>query len=360
MEAMSVFKTIDIKSRINNYSVVFVDDFTEKIADDLMKNNFFIIDKHIAEYYQKQLQPVLKHERYFIVEALEQNKTLDFARTVIKKLILSNCRKDNKLVAIGGGIIQDITGFIASILYRGIGWIFYPTTLLAQCDSCIGSKTSINLDEFKNQLGTFYPPIRIVIDVNFLQTLSLDEIKSGIGEIFHYYFISAHEQLKNLSDHYDQIIRSPELLQVHINTSLEIKKQVIEKDEFDKNERNVFNYGHTFGHAIEAVSGFSVTHGQAVTMGMDIANYISLCLGYLNKDTFEYMHQILTKNMPDFRLTKEDELEDYIKALSKDKKNIGSNLTCILTHGPGFMQKIQIPIENKFREMILSYFKLGI
>ena len=129
----------------------------------------------------------------------------------------------------------------------------------------------------------------------------------------------------------------------------------VEIDEFDKNERNVFNYGHTFGHAIETVSNYLINHGQAVTMGMDIANYVSLQLGYLNASTFEVMHNILAKNLPNFKLSKEN-IEKYLAALSKDKKNIGNNLGCILTKGPGAMEKLQLPLDEKVKEIILDYF----
>ncbi|MBU1854075.1 MAG: 3-dehydroquinate synthase, partial [Candidatus Omnitrophica bacterium] len=231
-----------------------------------------------------------------------------------------------------------------------------PTTLLAQADSCIGGKSSINLDEYKNLLGTFYPPSRIFIDMSFLETLPVEAIKSGIGEILHFYLIVGNKMAADLTNDYEKIILSPKLLKKYISLSLEIKKEFIEIDEFDKNERNLLNYGHTFGHAIETVSGYVVNHGQAITMGMDIANYISMRLGYLDKSTFDFMHSVLEKNIPDFRID-EKTLESYLKALLKDKKNIDDKLVCILTDGPGSMRKVHIDITDEIKGMILEYFK---
>jgi 3-dehydroquinate synthase len=280
---------------------------------------------------------------------------MNYCQVIIKTLIERNIKKNDVLIAIGGGIIQDINGFIASILFRGIDWHFYPTTLLAQADSCIGSKSSINIGEYKNQIGTFYPPSQIISDVGFLETLPVAEIKSGIGEILHFFFIAGSDLLVTLSDNYEKLLRKPQLLKHYIQESLGIKKKIVEIDEFDKDKRNLFNYGHTFGHAIEAISDYSIPHGQAVTMGMDIANFISLHLKYLNKDIYDLMHQILAKNMPAFKLV-DAKMDDYIKFLSKDKKNVGNNLVCILSSGPGAMHKTQVPLNDKLKEMISAYF----
>ncbi len=291
-----------------------------------------------------------------MIQVKEQNKTVDYCQHLIQFLIGKSIRKNYTLVAFGGGIVQDITGFISSILFRGIRWEFFPTTLLAQADSCVGSKTSINFNEYKNLLGNFYPPSNIYIDARFLETLPVSEIKSGIGEILHFFMIVNSSFLTQLVDHYDELLSSPVMLKDYIAESLNIKKKVVEIDECDKNERNVFNYGHTFGHAIETVSHYNVNHGQAVTMGMDIANFVSLSMEKLGKQDFEFMHKLLFKNMPTFNLSA-DMIEDYFTALSKDKKNIGKNLGCILSSGLAAMQKTQIPLDDKLKKVIIAYFE---
>jgi 3-dehydroquinate synthase len=346
-----------ISSRFRDYEVAFINDVGETIREKHAEDTaFFLIDTQLIEAYKTKFRDILAKYHILPLEATEHHKTLDYCETIIKMLIDKNIRKNCVLVAIGGGIIQDITAFISSILFRGVTWVFYPTTLLAQADSCIGSKASINLGEYKNLLGGFYPPAQIFIDVDFLTTLPTDEIRSGIGEILHFYLIADSKMTVSLMVQYDELIASRTLLKDFIIESLRIKKGVIERDEFDRGERNIFNYGHTFGHAIESVSKYTVNHGQAVTMGMDIANYISLNLGYLNKQGFESMHRILEKNMPTFVL-QDDLIGAYFEALSRDKKNIGKNLGCILTSGPGAMQKVLMPFDNRLKELILSYFK---
>lgn len=347
---------LNIKSRIRDYEVSFISDFASTLKGYARVNSFLIIDKYILNKYEGLMRNMFPENRIFSVEASENNKTIENCYGLLKALIGNNIRRNDIVVAIGGGIVQDISAFVSSILYRGIEWVFYPTTLLAQADSCIGGKSSINVEEYKNLLGTFFPPSRILIDMNFLKTLPTYAIKSGIGEMLHFYLIAGSGLAKRLMENYEEVICFPGFLREYIFSSLQIKKHVIEIDEFDKNERNIFNYGHTFGHAIEAVSGYAVNHGQAVTMGMDIANYISMRLGYMNEPTFRLMRSILEKNMPDFSIDKKN-LGGYLKALLKDKKNIGNKLVCILTNGPGSMRKESIDMTDDVKDMVLGYFK---
>ena len=139
--------------------------------------------------------------------------------------------------------------------------------------------------------------------------------------------------------------------------SFEPKKNTIEIDEFDTSVRHIFNYGHTFGHAIEAVTNYAIPHGQAISIGMDLANFISLELGYLSSNSFELMHKILFKNIPSFKVTEEN-IESYCLALSRDKKNKGNKLGCILSKGPGKVEKIFVVIDDRLKNIMLKYFKI--
>jgi 3-dehydroquinate synthase len=355
MEGMLMSETLMVKSIFRNYKVEFIEDFAEILEDMQFDDTFIIIDNKVIDSYQKQVDDILSKCQFFSVKSIESNKTLNYCQNLIENLVEKNIRKNHTIVAIGGGIIQDIAAFISSIMFRGINWVVVPTTLLAQADSCIGSKTSINMGGYKNLLGTFCPPSCIYIDTKFLETLPIDEIKSGIGEILHFYLIAGNDLLERLAEEYDELLASPRMLQDYILESLKIKKSIIEIDEFDRRERNLFNYGHTFGHAIETVSQYKVNHGLAVTMGMDIANYISMNFGYLSENDFNYMHRILVKNLPNFHLSS-DLISDYFMALSKDKKNVGNMLGCILCYGPGSMKKMQIPLDENLKNTIQSYF----
>ena len=344
-----------IKSLFRNYQVNFIGDFTQPLKALVEQHTFFIIDAIVWKIYEEKLKRLIPEELLLIVEANEKNKSLDKCREIIEILVERKIRRNEKIVAIGGGVIQDITAFSASIIYRGIEWSFIPTTLLAQADSCIGSKTSINLGEKKNLVGNFYPPSNVFIDATFLESLSVDDIKSGIGEILHYYLYAASLLFDELITDYTMIIRQRNLLGKYIRESLKIKKLVIENDEFDRGERNKFNYGHTFGHAIESVTDYAIKHGQAVTAGMDLANYVSMKSGLMSLDIFQDIHSKLSSNFPDYDWDKIN-LDRYLALLSKDKKNIGDKVGCILSEGPGMLIKQQLTLDNHFKEMIGAYF----
>lgn len=348
-------KDFSIKSVFRTYSVHFVEDYSVELEKLLDSNNKFIIDEKIYDLYLKNFHSKLTEKNCIILQAAEENKTLSMSTNVIDWLIKNEFKKNYKLVAIGGGIIQDITSFTASILYRGISWVFLPTTLLAQADSCIGSKTSINFQNNKNLIGGFHPPEKIYIDTVFLDSLSESDIKSGIGEMLHFYYYSNSPLTSSLFNQYEKILKNRKLLTKYTNESLKIKKAVIQKDEFDKNERNKFNYGHTFGHALETITNYAIPHGQAVTIGMDLANYLSWKFGYVKEKYYRINHNLLKKNFPEF-----DKIHfilgDYLAALSKDKKNTGNDIVCILTKGPGKLIKEKIVIEPKFLKFLEKYF----
>jgi 3-dehydroquinate synthase len=345
---------LTVRSLFRDYVVDFVEDWASALGEAIKKEAFFLVDKGVLDLYSHTMRGLLPEGRTFTLEATEPNKTLERCGVILKALVEKSIRKNHVLVAIGGGVLQDITGFVASVLYRGIGWHFVPTTLLAQADSCIGSKTSINLGEYKNLLGNFYPPARILIDANFLTTLPPDEVKSGIGEILHFYLIDDSPLTAELSSRYDEFLVDPLKLTPFIRESLRIKQQVVVRDEFDRGERNLFNYGHTFGHALESVTRYRVNHGQAVTWGMDLANRVSVEFGYLDRGVYHEMHRILMKNMPSLSV-KGTDLEEYFRALARDKKNVGSTLGCILSRGPGRMFKTQISLDDRLREIITDY-----
>jgi 3-dehydroquinate synthase len=359
MEGSQMFNSFEVKSKIiGTYSVTFIDELkfhlNELSQDD---DVIFVIDEKLITFFATDLNEILNTKRFVSIVSEEKSKTIDYSQDVIRKLIALNVRKNDKLIAIGGGITQDIVAFISSILYRGLEWIFFPTTLLAQCDSCIGSKSSINFDQFKNLIGTFNPPNKILIYNKFLTTLTESEIRSGIGEMLHYFFTDGISLAQEISDQYNELLIDRSKLPYFISNSLRIKKKTIEIDEFDTAIRHIFNYGHTFGHAIEAITHYGIPHGQAISIGMDLANFISLEIGILSNKDFELMHKILVKNIPSFKLTNEN-IESYCLALSRDKKNKGNKLGSILSKGPGKVEKIYIDIDDNLKNIMLKYFKM--
>lgn len=350
-----MFECMTIRSIFRDYNVHYVSESSSALKALSDQNAFFIIDARVLDMFGDRIRGAIPGERLLVVEANERNKSLDKCREILETLVEKQVRRNEKLVAIGGGITQDVTAFSASIIYRGIEWAFFPTTLLAQADSCIGSKTSINLDDKKNLIGNFYPPSDIFIDATYLDSLSVADIKSGIGEIMHYYLYAASPLMDELIRDYVLVIEQRGLLGKHIRESLRIKKSVIESDEFDRGERNKFNYGHTFGHALESVTNYAVNHGQAVTIGMDMANYISMRMGIMLPEVFHELHAKLCINFPEFAWEGIDQGR-FLDLLAKDKKNVGSNVGCILCEKAGNLIKRQIPRDDQFRNLISAYF----
>ena len=332
MEGLLVFESLTIQSRSGPYKVSFTPDLLSNFSSTFQESSIFLVDANIARVYAGPLAFVLAKQTTIVIEAIEENKSIERIIPIIERLVESKIRRSNVLVAIGGGITQDITCFIASTLLRGIEWRFVPTTLLAQADSCIGSKSSINLGSTKNILGTFNPPSHIWICPSFLDTLYQKELQSGIGEILKVHAIAGMEVFNKLKIDFHDLVSNRQVLLSYIRAALLIKKKYIELDEFDRGIRNIFNYGHSFGHAIEAATHFAIPHGVAVSMGMDMANHISVMRGLLSEGHRDRMHELLQQNYQNFRHISIP-LEELLEALMKDKKNTSTELMLILPVG---------------------------
>ncbi len=344
-----------IQSHRGPYTVHFVQEALRGLASESMEKRHFIVDANVATLYREDLAPILNNASTLVIDATEAAKTLDCFTDYIEILVSQSVRRDHLLVAIGGGIIQDITAFLSTTLLRGLHWEFYPTTLLAQADSCIGSKSSINVGNAKNILGTYCPPDRITIDPDLLLTLTEVDVRSGIGEMLKVHAIAGPKAFDEISAAYGVLQSDREALLHFIHHSLEIKKAIIEVDEFDTGSRNVMNYGHSFGHAIEAATEFGVPHGIAVTIGMDLANYAAVRMGRVHDSHFERMHPVLMENSRGFHNI-EIPLAAFLAALGKDKKNVGSQLKLILPDTAGIPQMVVTDNSPEFHTICADYF----
>lgn len=348
---------LTVRSVFRDYRVEFSANGLESVSRLFEPRKTFVVcDEHVRQLWDAELAPFLDGRRHVLLSPSEDSKTLDGARRLIEELIESGVRRDHAVIAIGGGITQDVAAFAASILYRGIEWVFIPTTLLAQADSCIGSKTSINVGDTKNLLGSFWPPSVAFIDPRFLETLPETDIRSGIGEILHFLLFAGSPLARQLVSEYASLLADRRLLEPYVCESLRIKREVVERDEFDRGERHKFNYGHTFGHALESLSEYKLPHGQAVTVGMDIANFISVKLGLMSPATFEDVHSLLVVNFPG-RIWRAGDLDRYCAYLGRDKKNLGANVGCVLAERPGALLTRQLPMDNAFRDILGEYFE---
>lgn len=342
-----------VKSSIKNYEVQLINSIENKLNEVYKDGDCIIVDEILIEL-NSELSNTLSGKNVIAIEALEKTKSYEGVIPFIDKLIKSGFKRNNRIIAIGGGITQDVSAYISSMLYRGVGWIFFPTTLLAQGDSCIGSKTSINFREFKNQLGGFYPPISIYIDPKILKSLDERDIRSGVGEMAHYYFVSGPEDVEYFKKEFETALNNQSNLKELILKSLSIKKDYIEIDEFDKKERIVFNYGHTFGHAIESITNYGIPHGVAVSFGMDMANYISYKKNYITFDDFKSARSIFQTIWKGYSI-EDIEIEALLNAMQKDKKNENGKLGLILTKGWGNMFKDLTDPDDTFVSWMNEY-----
>ena len=328
-----MYEELQVNSATGPYQVRFEQ---SKVNENLFPKHgsaiHYLVDENIAGLYCDQLHAILEMPSTLIIKANEESKSLKKMLPIFEHLVKNGVRRDHSLVAIGGGVIQDITCFISSVYLRGVSWDFIPTTLLSQADSCIGSKSSINIENAKNILGTFYPPKSIVIFTDFLRTLDLREIKSGIGEIIKVHAIDGSDSFDVMAADYKMLESDSAVLLQYIRGALEIKKRFIEVDEFDKGIRNIFNYGHSFGHAIEAATQYAIPHGIAVSMGMDMANSIASQRKLLPKKHFDRMHGVLSENYAGYENTIIP-FDLFINALLKDKKNTSTSLGLVFAVG---------------------------
>jgi 3-dehydroquinate synthase len=344
---------LTIKSVLREYRVEFTQDFLGSLKELKREGDLFITDARILE-----LHPAIRDlagDALCEVEAHEQVKSYEGVIPLFDRLIAGGFRKNHRIIAIGGGITQDVAAFIASLLYRGVNWFFFPTNVLTQCDSCIGSKTSINFRHYKNQLGGFYPPAGVFIDTSFVKSLGEREIASGLGEMLHYFLVTSEADLNLFWEHAPALCSGGKGLETLMHRSLAIKKAMIEIDEFDQGPRNIFNYGHSFGHALESAVDYAVPHGIAVSYGIDLANLVSVHHGLLpmsERNRLRKACQIVF----DGSALPEIDLDRYLTAVRKDKKNVGNQLGLILTRGVGNMFKQLTDLDDTLRDLICRFF----
>lgn len=323
----------------------------------IKENSFSIADQHVA-----RLWPTAVPQDAYFVQAIEQNKTLDTSGKIIEAMRSKGAQRATHLEAFGGGIIQDLATLTASLYMRGIDWTYYPTTLLGMVDSCIGGKSSINVGVYKNIAGNFYPPKEIIIDVEFCKTLTLYEQVAGLCEAVKICYAAKNDSfdlyIKNYSDSLLPL-SSNQLLGL-IELSLRTKKTFIEEDEFDNGPRLLLNFGHTFGHAIEAATNFAITHGVAVGIGM----LAEIRMGMLSHECadiperakkLDFYIRGLLKNIPDM-VDKISNLDSNmaLEAFKSDKKHTKESYVVITLEKQGYLERVSLPRTGNVNRMILE------
>ena len=339
-----------IKSYNKNYNVIYYQDTLYELIRKIYNiHDLIIIDENVFLLYKDHLKDI--DDKYmYVFKAIEDNKNIASVLQITDTLYNLQITKKNKLIIIGGGITQDVSGFVSGIYKRGIKWIFIPTTLLSMTDSAIGGKVSLNTMS-KNILGLFVSPNNIYISKTFLKTLNNDDMTSGIGEALKLSLIGGKESYK----YFKENIKIKNYINL-IKISICIKKVIIEKDEFDENERKVLNYGHTIGHALEITSNYFIPHGIAVLFGMFMINKL------FYNDKYEEINNFIIEMIPEKFKKIKLSYDELLKHISSDKKNNGDNICFILLDDIGksiFVYKKLDDISDKLKIIFSSLFTIN-
>lgn len=330
------------------YPIIITNDFSDFLMyeENLSQKCIVITDSNVKKYHLKTfidyLTPGYAKVIPFVVNAGEESKCLDKSKEIYQFLLENSIGRNDVIISFGGGVVGDLAGYIAATFMRGLQLIHVPTSLLAQCDSSIGGKTAINFEKAKNVIGAFYQPQLVYINYNVLQTLSIAEIKNGLIEILVHAIIKDADLFKYIEDNLDQIVSlKPSILEELIYWNCQIKSKVIERDEFDKGERAILNFGHTIGHAIESSYDYQYKHGECVALGILAACFISKEMNLIGEDVIERISTLLNrigilKNIQDC------DKEKVYYYLKRDKKVISEKLYFILPLEIGKVLKQEI------------------
>jgi len=348
---------MQIQSKSHSYAVAEAPSLREALQNASEgQRTYALVDRQVAALYPDAFSDILPAVNVRLIEATEPAKSLGALSPHIEWLLRAGFRRDCLLLVVGGGVLQDLSCFVASTLFRGVRWSLVPTTLLAQCDSCIGSKSSINVGHYKNQLGTFYPPHEVLLAFDVLRSLPPDEIRSGLGEAIKLHLIEGEAAVAALKPKLAGFKAQPELLREIVWGSLAIKKRFIEEDEFDKGIRNLLNYGHTFGHAYESATDYTIPHGIAVTLGVLTATFFSTQLGWVTPEYYGDLQEWLAPYYLPYQQTLASaDPERILAAMRLDKKNTGDTLGCILTRGAGQMEKTKLSFDSQVRPLLSEW-----
>lgn len=328
---------LDIRIKLNSYHVYIKRGLLNQLSNYLKeykeKKILIITDENVSRIYLSQVIEELKDFQmdYFIIPNGESSKSIDMAKEIYDKLINEKFNRKSLIISLGGGVVGDLSGYVAATYMRGIDFIQIPTTILSQVDSSVGGKVAINYKNIKNIIGSFYQPRKVLIDIDTLNTLSRRDIDSGLAEVIKYGIIKDYEFFQYLSKEIHSIKKlESEKIKRIIKRSLEIKEEIVHLDTFENNIRKILNFGHTIGHGIESLYGFrKFKHGEAVALGMISEAYISKELGYISKNYYEEIKELILKIIPLEKFT-EEEKKGILNNIENDKKNVNGNIVFIL------------------------------
>ena len=340
---------INVKTSQSNYDIIIengaFDNFVAYTEDLLIGRKIFAVtDDNVDSFYGKKLESLLSGYEYkkVVLPHGETTKCTEYLNKLYSEMASFKMSRSDIVVAFGGGVIGDLVGFAAATFLRGIKFIQVPTTLLSQVDSSVGGKVAIDLPEGKNLVGSFYPPSRVIIDPSLLKTLPKRVFSDGMAEVIKYGCIRDAELFEKLGEDISDCLEDV------ICTCVNIKKQVVEKDEFDTGERMILNFGHTFGHVVEKLCNYTTyTHGEGVAIGMLRITRKSEEMGITEAGTADKLEELLKKYnlvFPDYTF----DADMAYDVLTLDKKSSKNAISYVMISEIGKVIIKEISKDNRF------------
>lgn len=337
--------------------------YVVRIGEDLFRSvlhegaDVVVADSYFAPQLADSPVPVV------YVDVDEKNKTLAYAERLIVACFEAGARRGSHLLAVGGGVVQDLATLVASLYMRGVAWSYAPTTLMAMADSCVGGKSSINAGTAKNLVGNIYPPRGITIDPLFLTSLGDEEMVAGLSEAVKICFCRGLRSFDEYLGHFDRFSVDPQQIPGLIHHVLAAKKWFVEVDEFDVKERRQLNFGHTFAHAIESATSFAVNHGVAVALGMLCALKLSEQsddLGEPGVRLAGHCHTLLSR-VPGLstRLAAMDEAR-FESAFRADKKHSADTFRVILPRPDGGVREAAMRTSDRNMAAVMESLRMAV
>lgn len=345
---------LQVKLKSKNYNIYIEKNIMNsagKYIKDIYKGKKIAVvtDSNVDKLYSNILLNSLSKEGFtvnkVVIEPGEKSKNMNTLVDIYKNFCSFKIRRSDLIIALGGGVVGDITGFASSTYLRGVKYIQIPTTLLAQIDSSVGGKVAVDLPWGKNLIGNFYHPEAVFIDPNVLTSLSDKFFNDGMGEVIKYGFIKSSEFIDELIKYRDknELLENIEKI---IYKCCNIKKDLVQKDEFDTGDRMLLNFGHTIGHAIEKVFNYNkYTHGECVAFGMAYITRKSEEFGYTSKGTYKVMKEILNKYNLSYDVPKLDK-NVLLDAVALDKKTAFDDINVILLKKIGEAHIVKLKLEE--------------
>lgn len=352
------------------YNIVYRDSFDD-ISSEIIRLGYsdrkicIVSETNVASLYMDailmSMEKCCKRVIKFVFPEGEQSKNLDVVKELYEKLILEKFDRRDVLVALGGGVVGDLTGYTAATYLRGIDFIQIPTSLLSQVDSSIGGKTGVDFDSYKNMVGAFHMPKLVYMNLNVLSTLSSRQFTSGMGEIIKHGLIKDADYYKWLKSNKTNIeVRDTDSLIRLVRDSNMVKRDVVENDPTEKGDRALLNFGHTLGHAIEKYMNFELFHGECVFIGAILASYISYNKGLISDTVLADIIKVIGDyfDYKMYRVPADADIDRIIDYTRNDKKVVGDKVKFILLKDIGNAFIDMDVTEDDMRRAIEQYMEL--